>query len=390
MVVHAYYPLAETRVQRQAEALVAHGYEVDVICLRLPQESAFEVVQGVKVYRLPVKRKIGQGFSGQIIEYLYFLALAALKLVRLFHRQGYGVVQVHNLPDFLVFCAVWPKLVGAKVILDIHDVMPEFMAARTGYTLNHWSVRLVVWQEKLACRFANHVITVTELWRQALIERGTPAHKISVVMNVADDRLFHRGVKEDYDSQAKSEGFQLVYHGTQTYRYGLDILLQAVAQIRTEIPGLHLILHGTGDYHNQLVNLAIQLNLTDLVEFNTSFVPVTELPRLIARADIGLVPYRSNIFTDGILPTKLMEYVALGLPTLAPRTPAITAYFDDTMVQFFETGNADDLAAKILALYRDEIRRQELICQSEQFIQRHNWSTQSAQYAHLVDQLNQF
>lgn len=391
MVVHAHYPLAETRVQRQAEALLAQGYEVDVICLRTvpPQTSAFEVVRGVNVYHLPVHRLYGNSFLGQLLAYVFFFVLATFKVTRLYRQKKYGVVQVHNLPDLLVFCALWPKLAGAKVILDIHDVMPEFLAERLNRPLTSWPVKGMIWQEQLSCRFADHVITVTELWRQALIKRGVPAAKVSVVMNLADTRLFHPGVRCQIANQDSPETFRLVYHGTQAARHGLDTLLYALAQIRFQAPHLRLILHGRGDYQHVLMRLAHQLELAEQVHFSDEFMPVTELPAFIARCDAGVIPYRDDTFTGGILPTKLMEYVALGLPVIAARTTAIRAYFDESMLQFFEPGNVEELADSILKLYQDRAKRENLIRHSARFHQQYNWASLSLEYVALIDLLHQ-
>ena len=190
MIVHAHYPLGETRVERQAKALLRRGHVVDVICLRAPGELPREIVGGAGVYRLPVRRHKDRGAAVQLLEYLVFLMLAAIQLARLHLRTPYQVVQVHNLPDFLVFAA-WPaRLMGARVILDIHDLMPEFFGARFDRSFDSWLVRLVRFQERLACRFADAVIVVSEHWRRTLIGRGVPADKISVVMNVADDAIF--------------------------------------------------------------------------------------------------------------------------------------------------------------------------------------------------------
>jgi glycosyltransferase involved in cell wall biosynthesis len=192
MVVHAHYPYAETRVERQAQALLANGIEVDVICLGGSSQPAQATIDGVQVYRLPVQRNKGVSFVVQLFEYLAFFVLAFICLSKLHLRWHYSVVQVHNLPDFLVFVALIPKLTGASIILDLHDLMPEFYAERIQRSMNSLPVRLLRWQEYLSCRFANHVITVTELWRQSLIERGQPADRVSVVMNLADDRVFNR------------------------------------------------------------------------------------------------------------------------------------------------------------------------------------------------------
>jgi len=385
MVVHAYYPLGETRVEREAQALLAHGIEVDVICLRVPGQPALAIVDGVQVHRLPARRYGGSGPLVQWFEYMVCLVLAFIYLTKWHLRRRYDVVQVHNLPDFLVFAALVPKLTGARIILDLHDLMPEFYAERFRQSLDSLAVRLIRWQEWLACRFADHIITVTEPWRQVLIGRGQPADKITVVMNVADDRIFHREAAADIH---QDDGhFRLIYHGVMGRRHGLDLALRAIAQVRQTVPGIHLTLHGDGEYRQALANLADELGLQDHVEFSTYFVATAELPKLLGKADLGIVPYRDDIFTGGILPTKLMEYAAMGIPAIAARTPAIAAYFDESAVQFFTPGDVDELARCILTLYHDRRRTADLARNIAKFNERYNWPEQQAVYLQLVNRL---
>lgn len=371
MVVHNYYPHSETRVIREAQALIEHGYEVDVLCLRAANEPAIDTDAGVTVYRLPVKRHKGSGASVQLLEYLLFFSLAFAKLAVLHRRRRYAVVQIHNLPDFLVFAGLVPKLTGARVILDIHDLMPEFYASRFRTSLASWPVRLVGVQEQLSCRFADHVISVTDLWRDTLVGRGLPANKTSVVMNVADGRIFQRQPVEPA-SGSTGECFRLIYHGTLSQRYGIDLLLRAVDVVRHQVPHIRLLIHGRGEYLATLQRLAAELSLDAHVQFSTQSLPTADLPRMIQTADIGVVPYQRDVFTDGILPTKLMEYVALGVPVIAARTPAIASYFNDSMVQFFKPGDVQSLAGAILALHNDRQRREALAHNADTFNQQHS------------------
>jgi glycosyltransferase involved in cell wall biosynthesis len=402
MVVHAYYPIGETRVERQAQALSAQGTEVDVICLRSRSEPAHATIDGVEVHRLPVKRRAG-GLASRLFEYLSFFALTFVRLTGLHLRRRYNVIQVHNLPDFLVFAALIPKLTGAQVILDLHDLMPEFYAERYERSLDSLPVRLVLWQERMACRFADHIITVTELWRRVLIGRGQPADKVSVVMNVADDRIFHRHVATDMPGdgdgrqheldagsagEAEDDGrLRLIYHGTIDRRYGLDLALRAINLVRQAAPDIHLTIHGGGEHRQTLMRMVDELDLHDHVQFSTHFVSTAELPKLIRRADLGIVPYRNGVFTGGILPTKLMEYAALGMPAIAARTPAVAAHFDETTVQLFTPGDVDELAHCILTLYRDRARLASLASNVEKFNERYNWPDQREAYLQLVDRL---
>jgi glycosyltransferase involved in cell wall biosynthesis len=387
MVVHAYYPLGEVRVQREAEALIDQGYEVDIICLRIPREPAVDLYHGANIYRLPVQRHEGSGALMQLLEYLMFFTLAFFKLTALHLRQRYAVVQVHNLPDFLVCAALVPKLTGAQIILDLHDLMPEFFASRFGVSRSSLPVRLVHLQEKLSCRFANHVITVTEHWRQSLIRRGVPADKCSVLMNLADPRIFKKFSQAQPRSKDNNR-FHLIYHGTIPQRSGLDLVLRAIARVRTEIPNVHFTVIGWGEYLDELLRLTNELGLEEHVCFE-KFMPVEELPARIVTADLAIVPYCNDVFTNELLPTKLMEYAALGVPAIASRTMGISAYFDETMVQFFTPGDPDDLARCILTLYSDRKRLTQLAQGIEKFNQRYNWPAQRIEYIHLVDQLAQ-
>jgi glycosyltransferase involved in cell wall biosynthesis len=389
MIVHAYYPLGETRVERQATALVKNGFAVDVICLRAEGEPAIDRIDGINIYRLPVKRHKGRGLVVQLLEYLAFFSLAGAKLAALHRRRPYHAVQVHNLPDFLVFAAWRPKMGGARVILDLHDLMPEFYAGRFQRSLASWPVRLVLWQERLSCRFADHVITVSEHWRNTLIQRGVPARKCSVVMNVADDAIFYCFRTENLESHAPARAVEngtlrLIYHGTLVRRYGLDLAIQAVDKVKDDIPGIHLTILGDGDDAPELMRMVDELNLQQHVTIYNELRPTQELPAIIRSADLGIVPYRNDTFTDGLLPTKLMEYAALGLPAIAARTKAIETTFGDTMVELFEPGNATDLVRCIGALYKSPDRLAKLAQGSIRFNERHNWTKVGAEYVALV------
>lgn len=386
MVVHAYYPIGEPRVEREALALVAKGFQVDLICLKDQGEPETEQIEGINIYRLPVRRHKGKGIFIQLLEYFSFFFLAFFKLTSLQWKKHYAVVQVHNLPDFLIFCAMIPKIMGARLILDLHDLMPEFYAGRFNQDLNALPIRLLRLQERISCAFADQVITVTSLWRETLIQRGIPAEKIVVVMNVANDRIFQRQMRSNLPS-GNGQPFRLIYHGTLAERYGIDLAIRAVDQLRASIPNIHLTIHGKGEYLETLVQLKDQLDLDPCVVFSTQYMPIADLPKLIGKAHVGLVPYRQDIFTDGILPTKMMEYVAVGIPVVAARTAAISAYFDENMVRYFTPGDVNDLANSILSLYLNQDLIKQLPINADQFSQRYNWKQMAGFYVESVERL---
>jgi glycosyltransferase involved in cell wall biosynthesis len=398
MIVHAYYPLGETRVQRQAEALLRHGYAVDVVALRQPGEPAVDRYKGVDIYRLPVQRHKGASHeattgsaqlasqAAQLLEYLAFFFLAMLKVAQLHLRHRYDTTQTHSPPDFLAMAAWLPRLSGARVILDLHDLMPEFYMGRFGREADSLPVRLVRLQERVSCAFADHVITVSHHWRQALIDRGVRADKISVVMNVADDQIFRPGAYPGPGTRSNGD-LRLIYHGMIVERYGLDLALKAMAKLRAEAPNIHLTLIGRGAFMQTLMDMAGDLGLDGQIDFHWDLVPAEELPDLILAADAGIVPYRDDPFTDGLLPTKLMEYAALGMPAIASRTTAIERYFAGTMVELFEPGDVDDLADRLLQLYADRDRLAELAAGADNFNRDFNWARVGSAYVALVERL---
>lgn len=384
MIVHAYYPLGETRVQREAELLAKYHYEVDVLCLRKKGEPATDRFKNVNIYRLPVRRHKESGLLAQFFEYTAFFFLAMMKVTRLHKRKHYNTIQVHNLPDFLVFAASIPKLLGSRIVLDLHDLMPEFYMGRFQRDAKSLPLRLVCLQERSACNFAHHVITVSHHWRKALADRGIPFEKTSVVMNVADPSIFKPHPRRERPLETR-QAFHLVYHGTVTQRYGLDLVLQAMAQLREK--DIHFTVLGRGDHMGTLIRTADELNLNGKVTFHCEFWPAEDLPNIISTADAGVVPYRNDPFTDGLVPTKLMEYAASGLPSIAARTTAIAQYFDDTMVEFFTPNNVDELVSCISRLYDDRVRLAQLAQGITRFNNRYNWKNIGSEYVTLVQQL---
>ena len=381
MIVHSYYPVGETRVQREALALRDAGFEVHVIALRGVGEASVEVVDGVRVYRAPVRRHKGHGPAAQLLEYLAFFFAALGTAAALMFRYRYRTVQVHNLPDFLVFAALPAKLMGAAVVLDLHDLMPELFAGRFDTDLRDKKVRLIGAQERWSARFADFVITVTHDWRQTLIDRGVPAEKVGVVMNLADGRLFRRRPAIPHS------GIRLVYHGTFTHRYGVDVAIAAIALARHDVPDIHLSLLGAGETRDELMDLRSHLGLEACVEVSEGMLDAALLPERIASADIGVVPNRSNVFTDGILPTKLLEYVAMGVPVIVSETPGISAYFDPSMVRFVAPGDPRSLADAIIELAGDRDRRAALVAAADVFGKRFTWEEHSLEYIDMIGRL---
>lgn len=380
MIVDNAYP--DPRVEREARALIARGHAVDVICVRSGTEPRCEVIEGVTIYRGPIRRQRGMSLPRQLVEYASFTIWAAAKLTQLHASRRYDVVQAHNVPDFIIFAAFPAKLTGRPIVLDLHDLMPEFFASRFGGRMDGWRVRLVRLQERLSIGFADHAITVTDLWRDSLVERGFDRERIEVVMNTPDEEIYARREPR----LGSGERVTVMHHGTMTHRYGIDVLVRAVSLARDRIP-LRVILHGRGEMVPAITRLIEELDLADTIDFSNDRWSSEELTATIGRADIGVVPNRNDVFTDGILPTKLMEYVALGVPAIVARSSATERYFSDEMVRYVEPGDVEAMADAIVELARDPELRLRRARNAQAFTHEHPWTVEAARYTRLIEQL---
>ena len=388
--------LTDPRVRREAQALAERGDQVDFLCLRQPgvePSVRWQMVQGVHLCYLPFNKYQGSSQIAYLLSYVFFLLVGAWWLTGLHLRRRYQLIQVHTMPDFLIFAALIPRLLGAKLILDMHDLTSDLYAVKFRSRLAQplvWGLRL---QERASAGLAHHVITVHEPYRQILIQRGIRPRKITVLMNVPDDRIFAMEIRETGKLPAlkgptEPTPFKLVYHGTIVARYGLDVMLRAVARLRASVPGLRLAIYGKGDDLPRLRDLSKTLGLDDIVYIHGKHVPTEELPHTLIQHDLAVVPNLSNPFTDYVLPTKLMEYAALGIPAVVARTPVVAQYFDDQMVRYFQPGSDAELAVAIAALANDPAARRALARTAHvRFTQQYNWTTMKLTYYAVADQL---
>jgi glycosyltransferase involved in cell wall biosynthesis len=375
----------DTRVRREAEALASRGDNVTVISLAPASGERINCIKGVCIQQVRVSRYRGSNPARYLASYLAFFLLAAARLSFLHLRRRFQVVQVHTLPDFMVFTAFLPKLLGAKVILDLHDLSPELYRSKFGLGEAHPFIRLVTWIERASIAFADRGIAVNKVHLEALLCHGNQGRKFSVLLNLPDTDLFSRECSPR--PTRNGTGLKLVYHGTLAHRHGLGVLLQAMALLRDEIEGLELQIIGEGDDLPNLFRLAEELDLSGKVHFLQGFFPPEEIIPLIREADVGVVPFLLDDFTRTMLPVKLLEYVALGLPAISARSETVEAYFDSTMVAYFKPGDPADLAEVIRSLARNRAWREELCARAERFNQEFAWERHKMIYLQLIDEL---
>lgn len=381
MIAHSYYA-SDPRVRRQAEALTARGDEVTVYALRAPGAGAAGVMDGVAVRRLPLTQYRGRSALLYISRYLWFTFLAGLAVTRDHLRRRFDVVHVHNMPDLLVLAALVPRMTGTPLILDIHDPMPELYREKFRVGAGHPMIRILRIEERLAAALAERVMTVTHPARDALVAHGIPSDKIDVVLNVPDPRRF-----VDPGEVESRAGFCVVCHGTIVERLGIDVAIRAASQASAAIPGLRFEVIGDGDHLPELHRLTRSLGAESIVRFTDSFLPIEALTERLAGAHVAVVPGRFSVYGALALPTKLLEYAALGIPTLAADHPGVRHYFDERQTVFFDAEDVDALAAALVRLHRDPDRRAAIAAAAKEFFEEYRWDTHKSVYFAVIDRL---
>jgi glycosyltransferase involved in cell wall biosynthesis len=387
MIVHAYYE-EDPRVRREAESLVAAGRPVLVLSLKRPELPADDVLEGVHVRRLDEQRHQGAGLATYLREYVSFLVRSGWAAVKLHRRHRFGLVQVHSLPDFLVFAALPLRLVGVPVVLDLHEAMPEFFVTRFPRAANPISHRLLLLQERLSMAFATHVITVNEAFGDRLRKLGLRDEKLSIVINSPSLERFDAAAHPE--RVFREDGMlKLVYTGALTPTYELDVTIRAIARIATERPDLdvRLDLYGRGDSEEELRALAAELGMRGRVTFHGR-IPIDAVPAAVAAADMGIAPTRLDRFTAMTISGKIYEYGAMGKPVVASRLPLVERTFPNGTVVTYEPGDAAGLAEAIIALADHPIRRAEAVDGSRDVVRAAAWEREAERYVALVDRLS--
>ena len=343
MVVHSRYP-QDPRVARMARMAREAGFAVDVVSLREPGRPACESVDGVRVLRLPLRHRRGVGASKLAIEYGGFTLLALLAVAVRGGRAGYDVVHVHNPPDFLVLAAAVPRLRGARVILDVHDLSPLMFGERFA-DRGEGMLRIITAVERAACRFAHAVITVHEPYRDELAAHGVDPDTITIVMNMPDRALVQAARARAAGTDRRSgDPWTVLYHGTITEWYGVPCLMRAAALAREAIPTLRVAVIGEGDDLPEAHRVADELALGGTVRFSDRYLPISEVLDRVAASDCGVVPNLMSALNELTLSSKLLEYVALGVPVVVARLPTLAHHFSADEVTFFEPGDPQGLA----------------------------------------------
>lgn len=377
MVVISQYE-SDPRVRRQAEALAARGDEVSVLALHADGRPEQDTVDGVRVVHLPVRKYRGDSTKAYLSLYGGFLARAGAWLSR--RPRAFDVVVAHSMPEALVFSAAVPRLARVPVLLDVHDLTSQLFASKFAH--RRALMAGVRASERAALRFATEVLTVHEPYARML--RQWTRRPVTTVMNCPDERVFP---PPRWRGWGPAGEVRFSYHGLVAPRHGLVAAVEALAEVRRELPGARLQVRGSGDGIDELAARVAALDLAGAVDLPTRLLALPEIVAEIDRVHIGLVPSRRDPWTDEVLPTKLLEYAAMGIPVITFRNPVIEQYFPPDAVRYIDPANAQTLREAMLALARDPEQARKQAERASEVMQTLSWRHQREIYFKVIDRV---
>ena len=386
MVVHSNFS-SDSRVRRYVKALATAGAGVDVLCPREPGYPPGSRSDEVRVFTIRSRHRQHSKPSSYLWEYGLALILYCVRLISLYVQNRYQVIHTHNMPDLLILASLLPRLLGARLILDIHDPMPEFYMSKHKGQAGGIVVRILRLQERICADLAHAVVTANPSFKRALIRRGIAPDKITVIHNIPDANLFRRDRFEAERSAAR-EAFTLIYPGTIAPRYGLDLPIRALPALSRRIPNIRLHIIGKQTHYGaELVQLAKELNVRSFLRM-TPGVPLDMIPGLMAVSDVGIYTGLPDSHMDIAMPGKVLEYAVMGLPVVSSRLKVVEGSLPPNSLSLFEPGNVEEFAQCVIDLYENPALRAKLVDNMDQgYVRKHSWHAEQKRYIDLINQL---
>ena len=362
----------DPRVRREAEGLVEDGYVVHAIVVRPRTGTSPPHIGGVHVHEVPLTIRRGSKLR-YAYQYAMFLLLSSVLLARLHATRPFRLVHVHSLPDFQVLCALPLRLRGTAVLLDLHEAMPEILAARFHLPSRSVWVRAAAALERVSALVADHVIVANDAIRAAVVARGLRPERVTAVYNPGDALSPFSDEPDPLRGVSLPSGRLIVHAGGVNRERDLETLLRAVARLPSEADA-HLVIAGDGDptYAESLRSLASDLGITERVRF-VGRLSQEQAHALMARSAVGVVTLEANPLTELAFPTRITEFARLRKPLIVPRLRFLRETLEDA-AQYYDPGDPAGLARELELVLTTPEYRAAAVAKAAAICGRFEWS----------------
>lgn len=365
MLLHEFYP-NDIRVTKEVSSLNEAGFEIHLICLQRKSELKTEMVNGIKVHRIPIAQTFfWRGIWDVLLVFLgFFQPMFYKRLYWLHSKEQFDAIHVHDLP--LAKTAIQlKKKTGVKVVLDFHENYPEALKVWFKWKKNPL-IRLKnkcffgfdKWlkYEREMAHSADKVIVVVEEMAERIHQlHNIPFSKINTITNSeGKDFLNQESFENIYE---RNEGdFILAYTGGVGPHRGVDVAIEGLAFLKHH-PKIRLELTGTLSTATRhwLEDLIKKHGIGNQVKIN-GYQPFSKFFSYMAFADVNLIPHNRNGHTDNTIPHKLYQGMMVGKPVLVSDAPPLKRVVEELNSGLvFEGGDSKDFANKVETLYLNKV-----------------------------------
>ena len=304
----------DTRVWAECRSLRRAGWDVTVICPKGHDRDVelYADLEGIRIHRFDVIP--GASSVGYLREYGVALVRMGV-LVRVLSRtNSFDIVHACNPPDFLLVTAIALRRRGVAMVFDHHDLSPELFLAKFGQ--RRATLGALKLAERAGYALADVVLATNESTRAIAIERGHKDSNDVLIVRNGPDTDFFRPTQPDHDLRAGARHI-IGYVGLIGPQDGVDVALEALAELRTRRSDWRAIFVGDGDALPAAKARSHRLGLDELVVF-TGYVGDRErLVAMIAACDVCISPEPRNPLNEHSTLIKVAEYMAVGRPIVA-------------------------------------------------------------------------
>ena len=358
LIISQYFPPdisgGGTRAYNYAKSLLNKGYNVTVVTAHphlheaVPKKYKFkliskEKVDGINITRVWIPSLLHTSPINRIILHFTFLITCMIPLYSI--KTDVIFASEPNL--FAIIPAYfYSKLKNSDVIRVVDDLWPEAIY-EIGYVKSGILKKILDKLAKFSYNYPKFILPLTEDIKNIIQEKySIKKEKIIILEHGVDTKIFQ------YKQKERKENFVLMYSGSIVKQYDFDIIFEAAKKLQHK--KIKFIIRGKGTLVSELINKKNQMNLKN-IEIDTDLVPYEKISEALSIADVFLVPIKNKMTFNVGLPTKILEYQAIGRPIICCSEGAPGNYVQKTNSGIkVNHDDLDNFIKSILKLEQDE------------------------------------
>ncbi len=389
MILDEVFP-PDPRVENEAITLVNSGHEVFLFCLTYGNQILQENTNGIQIRRYK-SNKLFYKLSALSCDFFGYTIIMKPKIDDFIKENSIEVLHIH---DIRIAEAVFlsNKKFGLKVVLDLHDNIPENMKFYPH--LNQFPGKYIIspkkWKrkEKEFIEKSNKIITVSPNFAEDLIKKNNiEPKKMVVVPNTVRKFFYKEAMYSDIIKKKYSNKFVVLYLGDTNIRRGLLTAIKATEFLSKKIANYKLVIVGQNTTDSILKDETKKLNLEAFVDFE-GWQDVSLFPSYIVASNVCISPLYRSIQHDVAYANKIFQYMSFSKPVLVSNAIAqkeIIEKANSGLVH--EEKNKDDFSSKVLELYLNKEKAEKLGKNGKEFIENEfSWEITSQDLVKLYNE----